>query len=286
LQVEDPAEHWAEPPDRYRRFAETYRELVPETRLMFDVNVVGDRDLQGTSLPSSMAVGTELARTVMEAAVLGRVAIYSESSVHQQDWPLLGAALARPAKIAKNGSTYQVDSQFPALLNAPENHDYSLDGLEWPVAASGGLLIPPGHHRLSATPAWSQSFGSNVNKVESLSCDLLEAHVEPTGLALRYASPGRAAIVVSQKPQQISIDGNETEIPVQPRGDDWVLLVPSGKHLLEIITLSRTGIALNWYSWIFSSTVVVLGGTATLFMLWFYFRLRVDSVRRRRGSTA
>ena len=42
LQVEDPAPFWRESPDRYLRFAETYRKLVPDPeRLMFDVNVVG-----------------------------------------------------------------------------------------------------------------------------------------------------------------------------------------------------------------------------------------------------
>lgn len=91
LQVEDPAHHWADPPDRYCRFARAYRKLVPDRgRLMFDVNVVADRDIAHTALPSATATGTELMHTVAAAAAAsGRVAIYSEHTVPAQDWLLL-----------------------------------------------------------------------------------------------------------------------------------------------------------------------------------------------------
>jgi hypothetical protein len=91
LQVEDPAHFWAAPPDRYFRFANTYRKLVRDAgRLMFDVNVVVDRDIARTALPSALPTGTELARTVAAAAsVSGRAAIYSEHTVPPGDWALL-----------------------------------------------------------------------------------------------------------------------------------------------------------------------------------------------------
>jgi hypothetical protein len=96
LQVEDPAHYWTQPPDRYRRFAKAYLKLVPEARrLMFDVNVMPNRDLARTTLPSATATGTELARTVAAAAsASGRVAIYSEHTVPVQDWVFLKTALA------------------------------------------------------------------------------------------------------------------------------------------------------------------------------------------------
>jgi len=97
LQVEDPAQFWAQPPDRYRRFAKTYLKLVGDARrLMFDVNVMPDRDVAHTTLPSATATGTELARTVAAAAsASGRVAIYSEHTVPVQDWVFLKTALTR-----------------------------------------------------------------------------------------------------------------------------------------------------------------------------------------------
>ena len=97
LQVEDPAHFWADPPDRYRRFARTYLKLVPNRRrLMFDVNVMADRDISRTALPSATATGAELARTIAAAAsASGRVAIYSEHTVPAQDWALLKAVAVR-----------------------------------------------------------------------------------------------------------------------------------------------------------------------------------------------
>ncbi len=77
LQVEDPAEYWMQPPDRYLKFAKTYRKLVKDPgRLMFDVNVMVDRDITHMSLISGTATGIELARTVVAAAAAsGRVAV-------------------------------------------------------------------------------------------------------------------------------------------------------------------------------------------------------------------
>jgi hypothetical protein len=112
LQVEDPAHHWAQPPDRYRRFAKTYLKLVPEARrLMFDVNVMPDRDVAHTTLPSATATGTELARTVAAAAwASGRVAIYSEHTVPVEDWVFLKTALTRPASLKAGRRKWKVDS--------------------------------------------------------------------------------------------------------------------------------------------------------------------------------
>jgi len=101
LQVEDPARFWMMPPERYRRFAETYLKLVPDPhRLMFDVNVVDNRDITNTHLPSKTATGTELALTLLSAAATsGRVALYSEYSVSPKDWDIIQMVLGRPTSM-------------------------------------------------------------------------------------------------------------------------------------------------------------------------------------------
>lgn len=284
LQVEDPVEHWAEPPDRYRRFAEDYRQIVPDQRrLMFDINVVSDREIEGTSLPSTIARGTELARTVMAAAVLGRVAIYAEHTVGPQDWPILGSALARPAQVAVRGGSVEVESSMPVFLNSPKDRAYSLDDRAWPTA-SGGVLVPAGHHRLSVSSPGLGIFRTQSARFQSLSCDLLGVDVLPTGLVLRYSSPGRAAIVLTQRPQGILVDGHRASIPVEGRGDEWVVLAPRGEHRLDITTLTSAGLAVNRSSWILSSVIAVFGAVATLLMFWFYLRLRVTAAYRWRRS--
>lgn len=102
LQVEDEARFWMASPERYRSFAETYLKLVPDRRrLIFDVNVVDNRDITATNLPSKTATGTELVLTLLSAAsTSGRVALYSEYSVFPQDWGLLQMVLGPPYELA------------------------------------------------------------------------------------------------------------------------------------------------------------------------------------------
>jgi uncharacterized protein YdaL len=278
LQVEDPVEHWAEPPNRYQRFAEAYRKIVPdERRLMFDINVVSDRDIQHTTLPSTVARGTELAETAKAAAVLGRVAIYAEHTVGTQDWPLIGAALADSARLVKKSGTYQVNGAAPVFLNVPKARIYSLDGNVWPVNATNGVPIPSGNHALSPASAVSLLLGATPTTLGVLSGDLLNANEQSTGITLQYSSPGQAAVVLSRRPESIAVDGVEASLPVDGHGDEWVVLAPKGEHRLEIRTLSSAGLAINWWSRIWSSTAAVFGAAATALMLWFYFRIRLNT---------
>jgi hypothetical protein len=278
LQVEDPVEHWAEAPSRYKHYADVYRQLVPgERRLMFDINVVSDRDIEHTSLPSAIARGTELAETVQSAAVLGRVAIYAEHTVGAQDWPLLGIALAQPARLLKTGKNYQVRSPFPVYMDAREGDVYSVDGHPSLVVTSSGLLVPSGDHQVSADTPWLSVFAQGTaHTLMSLSGDLLATQVRSTGLTIQYTSPSPAAIVLARRPQEISLDGHQANLPVEARPGEWVLLAPRGKHVAEIRTRSTAGNAVGWWSEVWSWTIALIAGTALIFMVWLYFGMRLN----------
>ena len=127
-------------------------------------------------------------------------------------------------------------------------------------------------------------FRGQTTQLWGSSCDLLEAQVLPTGLALRYTSPGRAVLVLTRRPQEISVDGQPVTIPVEGHGDEWTILAPRGEHRLEVRTFTRAGLAVNWSSWILSSVLAAFGAVATLFMLWFYAHLRVRPTGRWRQS--
>ncbi len=224
LQVEDPAEHWTGSPDRYRRFAETYRQLVPDARrLMFDINVMPNRSVAGTSLPSATATGIELARTVEAAAsASGRVAIYSEYTVSDHDWSLLGAGQGREA--------------------------------------NGGALV-------------------------DLSAELLKASEKPTGVTVRYRSPGRAVLVLNQKPLEIRVDGRKAELPLESApGGHWTVLAPRGEHEIEAITLTQAGILVRLWSEASASTITAFGAISTLGMAAIYLALRMRRLARRGGA--
>jgi hypothetical protein len=289
LQVEDPAEHWAKPPDRYERFAEMYLKLVPDrSRLMFDVNVMPDRSVAGTSLPSALATGTELARTVIAAAAAtGRAAIYSEYTVAGQDWALLGAALARTARAKTGGDGWSVTSQIPLRMNLPEDAGYFLDGRPWPAVSPDGVSVPPGKYHLSLRKPWYQWLDSAdlTARILHSSSDLLEARVHPTWLAVRYRSPGRAVLLLNQRPLSIRVDGQTRTLPVVDGGTGWAVLAPRGEHRLEVDTATRSGVLVSLWAWASASAIAVFGAVTTMIMAAIYIHLRLRRAARGRFTS-
>ena len=89
---------------------------------------------------------------------------------------------------------------------------------------------------------------------------------------------------MNREPLVVSIDGRKANLRADGHGDEWVLLAPKGQHSLEVTTLSSTGLAVNWWSQVWSWLVTILGGGVTLLMLWFYFRLRLGSTNLRGQS--
>ncbi len=284
LQVEDPAEHWASPPERYEKFAATYAALVPDRRrLMFDINVVPDRSVAGTSLPSATATGTELARTVAAAAAAaGRVAIYSEFTVPGQDWGLIGAALAGASRVEAASRGWTFAAAAPLLIDSPGTGAYYLDGGLWPAMSPEGVLIPAGRHRLSSERPWYRlpDRGELRPRLLHLSADLVDARSSATGIVARYSSPGRAVMLLNQAPLAVSVDGRDSDLRTDRAADGWYLLVPPGDHTIEIVTATRAGVAVNEWGWISASAIAAFGTLTTVLMLAIYFRLRV----RRRAA--
>ena len=288
LQVEDASEFWMKPPDRYRRFAQTYLKLIKDPkRLMFDINVMADRDIAHTSLPSRTATGTELARTVVSAAgATGRVAIYSELTVPAQDWAFLRVALARSSEISSGSKEWKITATEPVLLTPTEDRDYYMDGRLWPAVSIDGVLTPPGRHLVSTMRPWYHFLdpGALPARLLSLSGDLVDAHVVPTGLVFRYTSPGRAVAVFNQRPRDILVDGHRDHVQVSlGAGADWSATFPAGEHWVVVVTNTKAGVAVNLWSWASASAINAFGGLATVLMLLIYFEVRLRRFVRRRA---
>ena len=280
LQVEDPAEFWMKSPDRYLSFAQTYRKLVKDPRrLMFDINVM-PRDTKKTTLPSATATGTELARTVVSAASAsgaGRVAIYSENTVPAQDWQFLRVVLTRAALVDAGKRSWRIDSPVPVMLTPSEDRDYYLDGKLWPAVSSDGVLVPTGRHGLSIDRPWHHFLdpGTMPTRLLSISGDLLDARVMPTGLVFWYSSPGRAVVVLNQWPREIQVDGRRSDGPVESSGASWALILPGGEHRVAVVTNTTAGVAVNLWGWASASAITAFGGIATVLMALIYFEVRL-----------
>ena len=287
LQVEDPVQFWMRAPDRYLRFAKTYSKLVRDPRrLMFDVNVMPNRDISSTFLPSATATGVELALTLAAASSpSGRVAVYSENTVPVQDWPLLRMALARPATITAAGDGWQVASPGSVLLSPAENKSYYVDGRLWPAGSIDGVLAPAGRHTISAERLWWRFFDPVALPARVLSCtaDLLEARADATSLMLRYSSPGRAVIQLSEQPRDILVDDKRPVLTVEPSGSYWAVTLPGGEHRVTIVTNTPAGVAVDAWSWVSASVIAAFGALTTLLMVGIYLHIRLRRLGKRRG---
>jgi uncharacterized protein YdaL len=288
LQVEDPAEYWNKPPDRYRRFAQTYLKLVRDPkRLMFDVNVMSDRDVAGTTLPSPVATGIELARTMAAAsAASGRVAVYSEHTVPLQDWSMIRVALTRPAQIQVSNNVWRVDSPVPMLLAPTEDRDYYVDGRLWPAVSQAGLLVPAGKHTISVNKPWFHFLdpGTLPARLVSTSGDLIQSRANTTGLDLEYVSPGRNVLVFNQKPRETYVDGKLVDVVLEPSGSNWAAVFPAGHHSVAVVTNTKAGIAVNVWGWLSASAIAAFGALSTAMMLAIYLQVRLRRLGRRRGT--
>jgi hypothetical protein len=238
LNVEDPYMEWIEAPIRYRHLRETLVSLIPERRSMIDINVVPVHPLDQPTFPSEQATGIELLQQVQAAAEgNGRACIYCESSVFEQDWPLIPGAMASGATMKKNESGWQIRS--PATVEVRllglRGKLVLIDGKTWPGHGTDRILVPAGLHQLSIIPAVTNR-GSRKRGVRllALSDELLNCEATEAGIDIQYVSPARCLLSLNHLATKVVVDGIPRELPVFKGVEGYMLLAPSGKHSLSI----------------------------------------------------
>jgi uncharacterized protein YdaL len=287
LEVEDHARYWMAPPERYLRFAATYRKLISDPRrLMFDVNVVPDRDITNTNLPSKTATGTELALTLLDAAaVSGRAVLYSEQTVSPQDWDLIQMVLGRPTSVRGGKTSMEVNASSSLVLSPAEDPYYYVDGHQWPAVSQDGVIMPAGNHSISTERSWWHLLDTEEFQARILSCtaDLEAARADTTGLTFRYRSEGRAVFVFDQQPNEVLVDGSATTLPTEHGGRDWAVVFPAGDHSVRVATNTRAGVAVDLVGWASSWAIWAFGLLATVMMIVIYLQLRLQRLIKRNG---
>ncbi len=287
LEVEDPARFWMTSPERYRRFAATYLKLVPDPqRLMFDVNVVPDRDITNTNLPSKTATGTELALTILSAAsASGRAVVYSEQTVSPQDWDLIQMVLNRPVSVSGGITGMDVNAGSSLLLTPADDPVYYVDGHPWPAVSSDGVIMPKGEHSISTEQSWWHFLDTNSfqARILSTSADLSEAHADTTGLTFQYHAPQRPIFIFNQEPTDINVDGNPATLPTDRSGVDWAVVFPAGDHNVRVATNTKAGVAVDVVGWASSWAIWAFGILATVLMIVIYLQVRLARLIKRNG---
>lgn len=237
LNVEDPFMEWSESPTRYSRLRETLVSMIPERNSMIDINVVPIHPLDQHGFPSEQATGTELLQQVQSAAERhGRVCIYCESSLFEQDWPLVSHAMAGGSRIQKSAEGWEVNVPATVTLDWRMKGLFPfVDGKPWPCYGDGGVILPTGTHQLSFTKRnRPESSDRQPLRLVDIGGDLIECRKTDTGLELVYASPSRCLLTFDSLPTSFFLDASSTILPVLSVKGGFVVIAPSGKHKLSV----------------------------------------------------
>jgi hypothetical protein len=290
LQVEDPAQFWAQSPDRYKRFGETYLKLVRDkNRLMFDINVVADRDISRSHSPTETATGIELAQSLIYAtAATGRAAIYSEGTITFEDLQLLSKVLARDAHIDSQRNGWLARSTQPVTLNTPGAwQNFRVNDAVWPAWSENFISLPAGTYRI--TPAAKHftpvdmsvldlrmlRFTGNLESIKSTS----------RGIEFAYNSHERTLALFNRRPFEVHIDGNAlAEASASVSGTSSVRL-PSGHHTVNVLADDAAMVILETTSLYSSSLIFIFGSVACGVMVVLYLAILTRrTIRRAKGS--
>ena len=200
--------------------------------------------------------GLALYREIAEAAPFP-VAIYSEESIPDADWPLLACAAAAGAEIAFGAEEVAVKSPRGVRVAYAGARGFApfLNGVRWPGRDAAEVIVPPGEHRVTLASGGSAAGAEIVD----LSCDLLDAAPIPRGVRFAYRSKERACVVLSRAPVELAVDGAGQAAPASEGLRGVPLLLPPGEHTVVAIAESRTAFAFRVGSIILSSGIVGLG---------------------------
>ncbi len=192
----------------------------------------------------------------LAAATPVAVAVYSEESVPDADWPYLSRALASCASVAMKGSSLSIQSPISVRLglNVQQHLRPFSQEKQWPAWDPNEVLIPPGDHTFTfRSGSWSSDDETNL---VDLSCDLLSTVTVTRGLQFSYTSTHGVCAVINKEPVSVSVDGRGYRVAPKQGLRGYAFQLPAGKHVVNVTTESWSSFALRMGSVILSSGIV------------------------------
>jgi hypothetical protein len=237
LNVEDPYMEWSEPPGRYRRLREWLVSLIPDRNSMIDINVVPTHTIDQPGFPSEQPTGTELLQQIQAAAERGgRVCFYAESTIFEQDWPLISGAMAGGTVMNKSGDGWEVTGPAAVVLrSAIGNNSVFVDGKPWPAHGANDVLLPAGKHQVSIQPPpASRNSDKKRLRLLALTGELTGCMETQTGIEVQYTSPSRCLLTLNGPAMSMQLDGISVTLPMLKKGRRHSIVAPSGSHRISI----------------------------------------------------
>lgn len=280
LNIQDPQSMWSKEPTRYIGIGQKYQEVLGNDQyLMLDLNIMNFRkEDEITPFPTLIPTGTESFLLVKSASsVASRVVIYSEASVNPQDMRYLSYALASRVKYNRKEDSFIFNSPYSFYIKLKKGVDaITLNGTSVSNIRDNIFLIPAGNNIVK----------TNVTKVNAYSTHELQTHlISITGNLLSisyglrdikfvYESDNRVFVSLNKKPTSIKVDDKDYDFKVMKGNDRFTVLLPPGRHTVELVGGSAFTYGLNLTSLWSSVTILIFGILAItlIFLMWLYLK--------------
>jgi uncharacterized protein YdaL len=289
LQIEDPATMWSQDPRRYEAIATRYAGLVDAKDLALDLNILSFREPKDiTPFPTRIQTGTESSWLVHSAALgAGRVTIYSESSINQQDLTFLPSAYAARTRINRVDEGWAINTPTPIVLQlASDVQEVLGDGQRVHTVGGGRFLLPVGSYTVSGVQPTLAGIQPSVPESHLLSItgDLLFQKSSQRSVDFRYRSASRCIVTMAREPYALFIDGHEASFEALKGNGREALILPPGEHAALIVTQSTVSYGVDITSFWSSYVIAIFGAVSVGLLACLYLIVRLRPTARERAA--
>jgi uncharacterized protein YdaL len=253
------------------RWRADYPGWSPMVEIHFD-------DQKPASGITTQLCGLELMDMVATAEQAGaRLTLRTEDNIYDTDFRDLAYAAGAAARERISPAGWQIHSRGRTVLELDEksNPEVLVDGAIWPAYVKGRLLLPEGEHRLEGCPrfiAWKTLLQAPA-RITGFNGGITQARTTLQGLRLEYASALPASLGLSMAPRSATLDGLPFTLPPTPpqgprKGEEpgagMGLSLPSGSHVIEVITRPLASSLMRQASIGLSGIIVVISSLTVL----------------------
>ena len=281
LQVEDPEKLWSTDPSRYAAMGAMYQKFVSDSsRLSLDLNILSFRKKDVvTPFPTLIQTGIESYQLVRAASMGARkFTIYCEETVNPQDMMFFPYAAASHVVSSPTAAGYDFESPTSFNLKLPRTvTEISVDGAILSPFRDNEYLIPAGKHevRFAAGAAGAFSTHALQTRIMSFTGNLEVVSYGMRSASLVYDSGPRAIVSLNAEPTGLTIDGQSVRPTVLKGNDCYSLLLPAGKHSVEIEVGGEFSYGINVTSLWSTTAIAIFGSAAVTSLFLMYLSLKV-----------
>jgi len=280
LQPEDPENKWSTNPKRYIEMGRLYAQKMSDsTKLMLDLNILNFRGKDEiTPFPTLIQTGIE-SYQLINAASKGapRFTIYSESSCNPQDISFFSYASSGMVNYKSVDGGFKGSSPYSFVLQLPKNiKAISVDGENVIGYRENNYLIPAGEHTIKIHLNDIPGFSTEELQPQLLSFtgNLLSIDYEMRKVSFNYKGDERTLASFNNKPTSIQVDGKDYGFEVLRGNDCFTVMLPAGKHLVEIVTGDSFSYGINLASLWSMSAIAIYGLLAVVLLVIMFVALK------------